>query len=137
MSVLQKVESLGCLLSHDQYLKDLYKGHFIDGLFNLKTPFLMDEEAKKAAALLEQKEQNNFTNKKQRRKKRKNIDSCIISIQEESIRKKMKFLLQKLDFGKSKPSLADIGENNARLRSLAKNLMNNSVQGDKGMFKPI
>ena len=95
MAVVKKVDG-GCLLSHQNFLLDLYHGKFMEILFHLKTPYMMDEEAKKLSRNGNAENDITVTNRKKRKRKtnNENPQSHLVST--------MKSILSQLDFKEPK-----------------------------------
>ena len=71
MAVVKKVDG-GCLLSHQNFLVDLYHGKFMEILFHLKTPYMMDEQAKALSRNGNAEYDIAVTNRKKRKRKTSN-----------------------------------------------------------------
>ena len=68
MAMVKKdTDGHGCHLSHQKFLADLYHGKFMDILFGLKTPYMMDEQAK-ALSRTGNTESETTSSKKRKRK---------------------------------------------------------------------
>ena len=91
MAVVEKVDGgHGCLVSHQNFLADLYGGKFMDFLFHLKTPYMMDEQAKALSR------NGNYTETNKRKRKR-NED-----IPQNNLVKLMQSILTQLTFKDSR-----------------------------------
>ena len=104
----------GCLVSHAAFLRNLYKDQNLDHLFDVKTPFLMDEQAKARA--------NNLGNADKRKRKRK--------LYSDPINEKCKKILEEmhaLRLFSGQPATDDWIENNKAAREKAKVLMSQAT----------
>lgn len=109
MAIIEKLP-IGWLISHEMFLADLYREHqFSGGLFDIKTPFMMDAQALASC-------------RDKTRRKRKQPQRQL-----EAHEVQMKNMLDQLAesglFKQGKPSKEEVIENNLPARNLAKNLM--------------
>ena len=64
MSILASLNNAS-LISHEQFLQELYENKWIDGIFDVKTPFMMDEQAK---AVVKHKNGGELSKRKRKKK---------------------------------------------------------------------
>ena len=70
MALVKKdTEGHGCHLNHQKFLADLYHGKFMDILFGLKTPYMMDEQAKALSRSGTGNTESETTSSKKRKRK--------------------------------------------------------------------
>jgi hypothetical protein len=77
MAIVERIDEKGWLIDHQLFLNNLYEPlhkRLIHGLFDIKTPFMMDEQAKKLATASVEDEEST-TIKKRKRKKSRNVAS--------------------------------------------------------------
>ena len=113
--IIREVDQ-GCLVSHQAFINSLHKDLNMEYLFNIKTPFLMDDQAKARA--------NNLENN--RRKRRKNHDVLKV----DPIKAKCKKVLEDLHalgLFSGEPTTEDWIENNKSSREKAKGLLSQAL----------
>ena len=119
--ITRLVENNAWLISHEMFLQELYENHWIHGIFEINTPFMMDEQAK---ALVYNKE----TLKSRKRKKKTQLGSIL------PIEEKMQLILQKLmKYFQPMPTNEMILNNNRIVREKVKDLMNTSTSTFKNV----
>ena len=115
MATIQIIPDLGALISHQKFLEQLYGQEFImKDLFDIKTPFMMDEQARAT-----------ITAASKKRKKRQEFLPSKLEL-------KMLELLKKLEF-EQPPTKEDVLENNKKLRLKASEVMNKAVMNYKSL----
>ena len=78
MSILATSLNNATLISHEAFLHELYENKWIDGIFDIKTPFMMDEQAEAVVRL------KNGGNVSHRKRKRNKI-ACLTEIEQKMI----------------------------------------------------
>ena len=81
MSILATSLNNATLISHEAFLHELYENMWIDGIFDIKTPFLMDEQAK---AVFRLKNSGELSHRKRKRNKKFEI-ACLTEIEQKMI----------------------------------------------------
>ena len=95
MALVKKdTEGHGCHLSHQKFLADLYHGKFMDILFGLKTPYMMDEQAK----ALSRSGNTEFETTSSKKQKRKANAALANEIPQSNLVKRMQLTLEQLKF---------------------------------------
>ena len=90
----------GCYLSHQKFLADLYRGKFMDILFHLKTPFMMDGQAKALSRSGTGNTESETTSAKKR--KRKANAALANEIPQSNLVNRMQFIIEQLKFTNQK-----------------------------------
>ena len=117
MSILVSLNNAS-LISHQVFLQELYENKWIDGIFDIKTPFMMDEQAK---AVVRLKNGGNVSHRKRKRNKKFEI-ACLTEIEQ-----KMISLLKNWQKDHFEPIPVDdnvILDNNKTLREKVSKIMN-------------
>ena len=97
MALVKKdTEGHGCHLSHQKFLADLYHGKFMDILFGLKTPYMMDEQAKALSRNGSGNTECETTSRKKR--KRKAYAALANEIPQSNLVKRMQLTTEQLKF---------------------------------------
>ena len=97
MALVKKdTEGHGCHLSHQKFLADLYHGKFMDILFGLKTPYMMDEQAKALSRSGSGNTESETTSSKKR--KRKANAALANEIPQSNLVKRMQLTIEQLKF---------------------------------------
>ena len=109
------------LISHEKFLQDIYnnekkKTKWIDGIFDIKTPFMMDDQAK---AIVAKNTEN--SKKKSRKRKIRETEILPIEIKMTEVLAELKCHFDPL------PNSETIFENNRGLRTKVKDLMEKAV----------
>ena len=65
MSILDTSMNNATLISHEAFLHELYENKWIDGIFDIKTPFMMDGQAK---AIVKHKNGGELSRKRKKKK---------------------------------------------------------------------
>ena len=95
MAMVKKdTDGHGCHLSHQKFLADLYHGKFMDILFGLKTPYMMDEQAK----ALSRSGSGNTESETTSAKKRKRKANAANEIPQSNLVKRMLLTIDQLKF---------------------------------------
>ena len=81
MSILATSLNNATLISHEAFLHELYENKWIDGIFDIKTPFMMDEQAK---AVVRLKNGGELSHRKRKRNK-KFENACLTEIEQKMI----------------------------------------------------
>ena len=81
MSILATSLNNATLISHEAFLHELYENMWIDGIFDIKTPFMMDEQAK---AVVRLKNSGELSHRKRKRNKKFEI-ACLTEIEQKMI----------------------------------------------------
>ena len=103
MALVKKdTDGHGCHLSHQKFLADLYRGKFMDILFHLKTPFMMDGQAKALSRSGTGNTESETTSAKKR--KRKANAALANEIPQSNLVKRMQLTLDQLKFTDQKVS---------------------------------
>ena len=90
----------GCHLSHQKFLADLYHGKFMDILFGLKTPYMMDEQAKALSRSGSGNTESETTSSKKR--KRKANAALANEIPQSNLVNRMQLTIEQLKFTNQK-----------------------------------
>lgn len=127
MAVVAKIDSRGCFLSHSKFLSDLYgdTNKFItDDLFNIKTPFMMDEQAKATALNMQSGSHQLEASKRPKKSKRKRP---LLTDKEEQLKAVLQDLIKKLEPW-HEPTMDEMLDNNRLVRNKVKAVMLEAVE---------
>ena len=116
MSILASLNNAS-LISHQVFLQELYENNWIDGIFDIKTPFMMDGQAKAVV-----KHKNGGELSRKRKKKNLCANACLTEIE-----LRMISLLKNLQKKHFEPIPVDdniILDNNKTLREKVSKIMN-------------